>query len=85
MDDEGDAFTYATDERTMEMRKFGQRKRSKSSASPSLKAKMKAFVEKFYRNRGDSSVVGKRDAVEVEEAPVLKPRGPHRYQFRFDA
>ena len=48
-------------------------------------AKMKAFVEKFYREQGDSSVVGKREAVEVEDAPVLKPRGPHRYQFRFDA
>jgi hypothetical protein len=47
--------------------------------------KMKAFVAKFYRNRGDSSVVGKGDAVEVEEAPVLKPRKGHRYQFRFDA
>lgn len=69
----------------MEMRRVRPRKRSESGASPSLMAKMKAFVAKFYRNRGDSSVVGKRGAVEVEEAPVLKPRKGHRYQFRFDA
>ena len=73
---EGDAFAYATDERTMEVRKLKHQKRA--DASPSLKAKMKAFVANFYRSQGEKMHVVRR---EVEEAPVLKPRRGFRYPF----
>ena len=79
-----DDFAYATDERTMALRRLGRReKRAEVTASPSLVEKMRAFVERFYRSRGEKSVLGRRDgeAAEVEEAPVLKPRGPYRYRF----
>ena len=43
---------------------------------------MKAFVERFYRNRGEKSMIAAREAeAEIEEAPVLKPRGAYRYHF----
>lgn len=79
-----DNFAYATDERSMEMHRFGRNKRSEGGVKPSksLMTKMKAFVKEFYRHRGEKSVVAKREAVaEVEEAPVLKPRRGYRYQF----
>jgi hypothetical protein len=76
---EGENFAYATDERTMEMRRFGHQKRAESSSS--LTDRMKAFVQSFYRGQGESTMVGRRDVGEMEEAPVLKPRRGYRYQF----
>ena len=76
---EGENFAYATDERTMEMRRAGLQKRDEASLS--LMDRMKAFVQNFYRGQGESSLVGKRDVAEMEEAPVLKPRRGYRYHF----
>ena len=63
------------------MRKLKHQKRGTVSASPTLLAKMKAFVKKFDRKHGEKLVAEPRDAAAVEEAPVLKPRKHYRYQF----
>ena len=63
----------------MEMRRFGQVKREEAGLS--LTERMRAFVQRFYRGQGETSVVGERDVGVMEEAPVLKPRRGYRYQF----
>ena len=78
MDEQGSAFTYATDERTMDMRRFKHQKRE--SPSPSMLAKMKAFVKDFWHKQGDERVI--RDYRDLDEAPVLKPKKGWNYQFR---
>ncbi|KAK5688645.1 hypothetical protein LTS10_000623 [Elasticomyces elasticus] len=69
-------FESTTDERTMLER---TQKRGTGSATV---AKLKKFVESYYRKKGVPSMIGRRVAeADVDEAPVLKPRRNIRYRI----
>ncbi|KAK0276940.1 hypothetical protein LTR91_013864 [Friedmanniomyces endolithicus] len=67
-------FESTTDERTMHERTLYHERDTDSA----LFAKVRKFVEDFYRRRGMSSMIGRR---ELEEAPVLTPRKGMRYRY----
>ncbi|TKA65165.1 hypothetical protein B0A55_09665 [Friedmanniomyces simplex] len=72
------AFESTTDERTM-LERTRYQKRDTDSA---LMAKMRKFVEDFYRRKGLPSMIAWRAAErKMEEAPVLKPRKGMRYRY----
>lgn len=71
-------FSYAPDKRTLETRR-NRMLIEKRDASTGYKA-MKSFVNDFMRKAGKGNVVSKR-SVEVDEAPVLKPKKMMRYYF----
>lgn len=81
-------FAHALDERTLaaSRKRAAERLRrreddSNNSSGGELMAKIKQFVVAFMRSKGQGDkVVGLR-SVDVDEAPVLKPKRTMRYYF----
>ena len=72
-------FASTTDERSMA--RAVSRKRTSTTV-----AMMKAFVESFMRSKGQPNFIGRRaEEVDMDQAPVLKPRRGKPMRYRFTA
>lgn len=63
------------------LKHYGHRHHKRSGSHATLMQQMKALVKGVSRRRGEEDVFAARE-VEPEEAPVLRPRGAHRYHFQ---